>query len=144
VIVATEHDLLWALDAATGDARWTWKPGESPLYAAHYRGRGRGFTSSPVITGGVVWAAPTDGTLVALDLETGAELQRLDLGAPVLAGLAAAGDLLVVASLDGTVRAFATAPPRRTPARRTLWAVVVLVLAGALVLAAVVVRLRKR
>ena len=145
VIVATEHDHLWALDAATGDARWTWRPRESPLYAAHYRGAGRGFTASPVITGGVVWAAPTDGTIVALDLATGAELQRLDAGAPVLAGLAAAGDLLIAAGLDGTVHAFAPAPPLRAPPTpRGRAALFALAIAGAIAAFAIVVRLRRR
>lgn len=144
VIVATEHDLLWALDAATGDARWSWRPGGSPLYAAHYRGRGSGFTSSPVITGGIVWAAPTDGTIVALDLETGAELQRLEVGAPILAGLAAAGDLLIAAGWDGTVHAFAKAPPfRPAPPRRSRAVLVLLAIVGALAVLALAVRMRR-
>jgi outer membrane protein assembly factor BamB len=142
VVVATEHDLLWALDAATGDARWTWRAGASPLHAGHYRGAGAGFAAAPVITGGIVWAAPTDGTIVALDLETGAELGRLDAGAPVLAGLAAAGDLLIAAGWDGTVHAFGKAPPFRPAPRRSLLGVVVLAITGAIAALGVVVRLR--
>jgi outer membrane protein assembly factor BamB/predicted phosphodiesterase len=112
VVVATEHDRLWALELATGDALWSWSPADSVLHHVHYRGRARGFTGSPVITGDVVWAAATDGTLTALDLRTGALLDRVDVGAPVLAGVAAAGELLLVAAWDGTLHAFQAGAPR--------------------------------
>ncbi|MCB9571569.1 MAG: PQQ-binding-like beta-propeller repeat protein [Kofleriaceae bacterium] len=111
LIVPTMHDHLWALDAASGDARWSWTAPEAAIYPTHYRGRARAVAAAPVVTGAIVWAAATDGTVVALDAATGAELHRLEVGAPVLAGLAAAGDLLVVGGWDGTVHAFASGTP---------------------------------
>jgi outer membrane protein assembly factor BamB len=65
-----------------------------------------GFEGSPVIAGSVVWAADTAGNLVALDLQSGAELWRTSLGAPVLSSLAVADGWLVVATYDGTVHAW--------------------------------------
>jgi len=130
VVFATEHDELWALDADTGDGLWTWAPGPSPVLAAHYRGPGAGFAASPVITGDVVWAAATDGTVAALDLHTGEVLQRLQVGAPVFAGLAAAGELLVVAGWDGTVHGLSHQDPTPRPPRTPL-----VELAAALVIA---------
>src|SRR5207253_1445237 len=67
--------------------------------------------ASPVITGGIAWSADTGGELAARDLRTGDLLWRTQLGVPVLAGLAASGDWLVVASYDGSVRAFTPGVP---------------------------------
>ena len=119
VVVPTLYRDLVALDAASGLELWRFAARPGPLRTTHYRGAGEaGFEASPVITGDVVWAADTSGRLAALELRTGAPLWQTDLGAPVLAGLAVAGDWLVVASYDGTVRALSTraggepAPPR--------------------------------
>jgi hypothetical protein len=66
-----------------------------------------------VIAGGVVWAADTSGRLTALELLTGGVIWQTELGTPVLAGLAIAGNHLVVASFDGSVRLLgpAISPP---------------------------------
>jgi outer membrane protein assembly factor BamB len=108
--VPTLYGDLVALDAATGTERWRVTGGPSPIHTTHYRAARRaGFEASPILTGDLVWIAGTDGALVALDLRTGGELWRTAIGAPVLAGAALAGDTLVVASYDGTVRALSTA-----------------------------------
>jgi uncharacterized protein (TIGR03382 family) len=110
---------LVAMDATTGTEKWRFAGRVSPLRSNHYYGKDQaGFESGPVITGApgseLVWAADTSGRLVALELATGVLVWETELGAPVLAGLAAAGDWIVVASHDGTVRVFA--PTTRTPA----------------------------
>jgi hypothetical protein len=121
VVVPTLYRDLVALDATTGTELWRHAGGASRLYTTHYRGaRQAGFEASPVITGGIVWIAGTDGALVALELTTGAELWRTEIGEPVLAGAAVAGDQLIVTSFDGTVRALAppaapAAPPEAPP-----------------------------
>jgi uncharacterized protein (TIGR03382 family) len=122
LVVPTLYSALVALDAASGTELWRSAANPGPLRTTHYRGAGEaGFEASPVITGGIVWAADTSGELVARDLRSGAELWRTSLGVPVLAGLAASGDALVVASYDGTVRVLAPgiAQPLDAPATCT-------------------------
>ena len=113
LVVPTLYEDAVAVDAASGAVLWRHAgAGPGPLRVTHYRGAGEtGYAASPVVADDVVWLAGTDGTLVALALETGAELVRVPLGAPVLAGLAIRGDTLVVASFDGTVRALGPGTP---------------------------------
>jgi outer membrane protein assembly factor BamB len=108
LIVPTLYRDLVALDAATGAELWRHAGAPSAIHTTHYRGaRTAGYEASPVVTGGIVWALDTSGALDALDLHTGRGLWHHDLGTPTLAGAAVAGDWLVVASYDGTVRALA-------------------------------------
>ena len=111
LVVPTLYRDLVALDATTGFELWRYAGTSSQVRPTHYRGaREAGFEASPVITGDIVWAADTAGQLTALDLHTGQRLWRTRLGAPVLGGLAVSDDWLVVASYDGSVRAFVAAP----------------------------------
>jgi outer membrane protein assembly factor BamB len=114
LVVPTLYRDLVALDATTGAELWRHTAAPNPLRTTHYRGaREAGFASSPVITGDVVWAADTSGRLVALELLTGDMIWETQLDTPVLAGLAIAGNQLVVASFDGSVRVLGPAfsPP---------------------------------
>jgi outer membrane protein assembly factor BamB len=112
LVVPTLYRDLVALDATTGAELWRVAGTPGPLRTTHYRGaREAGFEASPVITGDVVWAVDTSGRLIAIELRTGIPVWHVELGTPVLAGLAVAGDWLVVASYDGTVRALG--PPDR-------------------------------
>ncbi|MBX3161542.1 MAG: PQQ-binding-like beta-propeller repeat protein [Deltaproteobacteria bacterium] len=112
LVVPTLYRDLVALDAATGAELWRHTAAPGPLRTTHYRGaREAGYASSPVIAGGVVWAADTSGRLVALELFTGAKIWQTELETPVLAGLAIAGNRLVVASYDGSVRLLGPAIP---------------------------------
>ena len=111
LVVPTLYRDLVALDATSGFELWRYAGTPSPVRSTHYRGaREAGFEASPVVTGDIVWAADTAGQLTALDLHTGAVLWKTQLGTPVLGGLAVSGDWLVVASYDGSVRAFVTTP----------------------------------
>ena len=117
LVVPTLYRDLVALDAATGAELWRVSGTPGPLRTTHYRGGNQaGFAASPVITGGIVWAADTAGLVSAIDLQTGRVLWQKHLGVPVTAGLAVSGDWLVVASYDGSIRALVpTATPLRTP-----------------------------
>ncbi len=120
LVVPTMLRDLVALDAATGVEKWRFAGRPSPIRTNHYYGKNQsGFESGPVITGApgneLVWAADTSGRLVALQLATGALVWETELGAPVLAGLAAVGDWLVVASYDGTVKVLAPTTRTATP-----------------------------
>ncbi len=116
LVVPTMYRDLVALDAKTGAELWRYAGTPSPIRTTHYRGANEaGFEASPVITGDIVWTADTGGRLSALELSTGKLLWFTDLETPVLAGLAVAGDWLVVASYDGSVRAFSRVTRTPTP-----------------------------
>lgn len=110
LFVATQWHWLLAIDAATGAVRWRLPARGGPLNFAHYRAATTGFIASPVVTGDVVWVGHPDGTLAAHDVRDGAERFHLALGAPIVSAPAPAGDYLVVATYDGTVRALVPAP----------------------------------
>ncbi|HEY0194947.1 MAG TPA: PQQ-binding-like beta-propeller repeat protein, partial [Kofleriaceae bacterium] len=119
LVVPTLYRDLVALDATTGMELWRHAGVPSPVRSTHYRGAAEaGYEASPVITGDLVWAADTAGTLTAIDLHTGAGLWHTALGAPVMAGLAVSGDWLIAATYDGVVHAFtaAAAEPALVPA----------------------------
>ncbi len=117
IVVPTLWRDLAGLDATSGRVLWRFgAAGASELRTTHYFGRNeRGFASSPVITGDIVWAVDTGGHLAALDLHTGDVLWRTSLEVPVLAGIATTGSALVIASYDGTVRVLSTTEHERPP-----------------------------
>jgi outer membrane protein assembly factor BamB/predicted phosphodiesterase len=120
LVVPTLYRDIVALDAASGTELWRFAAVPGPLRTTHYRGRREaGYEASPVITGDVVWTADTSGKLTALDLHTGKPLWHRMLGTPVLAGLAASGDWLVIAGYDGTLRALAPGVPHTADAPAT-------------------------
>jgi MYXO-CTERM domain-containing protein len=111
LFVPTQWDELVALDAVTGAELWRYATPGGPLNFAHYRSAQAGFIGSPVVTGDLVWIGRPDGAVVALAADDGRERFRLDLGAPIVSGLAAAGDYLIAAGYDGTVHALVPGTP---------------------------------
>ena len=71
-----ESDSLVALDAITGDE--IWKHSIDKAYPAH-DGSFAGPILTPAISGGRVFALGPRGVLIAVDLENGAELWRVEL-----------------------------------------------------------------
>jgi outer membrane protein assembly factor BamB len=105
LFVPTQYDALVALDATSGQELWRRHAGPGALQDAHSRTSSSSFPSSPVVTGGVLWVAGGDGLLRGLDPATGAVRWSWDLGVPASGGLTPAGDYLLVATFDGTIRA---------------------------------------
>jgi len=105
LFVGTQQGHLFALDAGTSNELWRFEGAPSLIRATHYHGEIAAFPAAPVITPGVVWVTSPDGLLRALDVGTGALLWSYDVGVPIMASPAAAGEVLFVASFDGTVRA---------------------------------------
>lgn len=110
LFVATQWHQLLAIDVATGAVRWQTNARGGPLNVAHYRGATPGFIASPVVTGDVAWVGHPDGTLVAHDVTDGTVRFTAALGAPIVSAPAPAGDYLIVATYDGTVRALVPSP----------------------------------
>ena len=57
--------------------------------------------SSPAVSGGLVFVGGTDGSLYALDRETGMERWTADVGSPISSSPAVGGGLVVFGSRDG-------------------------------------------
>ena len=84
--------MLFAVDAATGEERWSFPAGRD--------------NSSPAIAGGVVYSGSLDGNLYALDAQTGNELWHAPLGASASRAASVAGDLVYIGSDNGLLHAF--------------------------------------
>lgn len=117
LVVGTQRGGLYAIDTVNHTERWTFEADMSIIRATHYHGASPAITAAPAITGDYVWLPGQDGLLRALDLVTGEELWSVDVGVPMSSSLAIAGDLVIVASYDGSVRAMRTVDqsPRRMP-----------------------------
>jgi outer membrane protein assembly factor BamB len=113
LIAVTQFGEAFAFDVASETLRWARPVGRvAAIHAAHYRAATASLAGSPVIAGDVAWLGTADGEVIAIELATGRDRARLKVGAPVLSGLAIAGDSLVVASYDGTVRLYSPVAPR--------------------------------
>lgn len=113
LLVATpdrERGLI-AVSADTGDIDWFLPGGRGLLHPFAYRGQARGFAASPVITGDLVWIGGTDGVLRAVDLGDGRVRWSMDLGAPILSGVAVSGPYLFAVTYDGVLHALVTEQP---------------------------------
>lgn len=87
---------LVALDRATGEQRWRYaSPGHGTLYA-------------PAVANGRAYAAAEDGTVVALDAASGAQLWSVNSGAPNDAPPSLVGSTLFVGDTAGHLFAFDT------------------------------------
>jgi outer membrane protein assembly factor BamB len=116
LFVPTQRHELVALDTATGAELWRYATPGGPLAFAHYRAAQAGFPASSVVTGDILWVPRPDGVLAALGTADGKEQWATQLGAPIVSAPAPAGDYLVVATFDGTVRALVPAPAAAQPA----------------------------
>jgi outer membrane protein assembly factor BamB len=71
------YDRIYALDAATGEQIWTWRPEGLPI--------GSGFQASPVVDAGKIYY-PTGTSLYCISEATGEDMWQYDFGRP-LAGV---------------------------------------------------------
>lgn len=94
VYVGARDGFLYALDAATGELRWSVDHNISWVI------------TSPAVADGVVYAGSSDALFVqALDAQTGTELWRTTIGAPVWSSPIVSGDQLIFGESGGRVLA---------------------------------------
>ena len=77
-------------NSVTPKVRWDASLGASADYAF-----------SPALMGDIVWAAGRDGQLVAVDVNTGRQVSRLDTRLPLSSGVGAKNGVLYVATSEG-------------------------------------------
>lgn len=69
-------------------------------------GPGRGFGLAPAVDGEAVFAASANGALARLDLASGREIWRIDVGQRISGGVGAGDGVVVVGTAEGEVLAF--------------------------------------
>jgi outer membrane protein assembly factor BamB len=106
VVVTSSMGDVRSLDRATGDEQWcTALPHVAPVAMGSYRAGGPALLA-PVTPDGDRLIVPLgDGRLAALDAASGEVVGWADVGVPIAAPAAVAGDLCVVAPVDGVLRA---------------------------------------
>jgi MYXO-CTERM domain-containing protein len=108
--VPTHFGALIAVDRRSGAEQWRVNARPGTIRATHYQGsQAAAFAAAPVVAGSLVWQGGVDGELRAIDRMSGDLVWSVDLGAPITMGAASAGDLLIVGTYDGTVRAMVRA-----------------------------------
>ncbi|MEK6798560.1 MAG: PQQ-binding-like beta-propeller repeat protein [Planctomycetota bacterium] len=93
IYVAGRDKRLRALDAGTGEVKWT------------FTANGK-MDSSPVLVGDRIFIGSADGNLYAVKADTGAEVWRFEGGAPISASPAIGRGCLVIGDEDGVVYCF--------------------------------------
>jgi outer membrane protein assembly factor BamB len=97
-----EPSWLHAWDAASGEERWRYGPDDGSV-----------LRFLPVVAGGAVWVASRQPVLRAVDVASGEEVTRLDIGAITATELAVVSGAVVFGAEDGTLHAWDIASGRR-------------------------------
>ena len=108
IVVGSSEKGVVAIDAQTHEVKWTKPVGRALAYSCPYRRpNDQNTESSPVAVGNLVFVASADGCVYGLDLATGGEKWRYELGAPVMNSVAVSGNVLVTCDYAGNVYVFA-------------------------------------
>ncbi|MFN8179225.1 MAG: PQQ-binding-like beta-propeller repeat protein [bacterium] len=106
LVVPGQYGAIQGFRASDGLNLWT-KPVDTQLYDMEEGwGDVHASNSTPAIADSIVYVGSNDGRLYALDLFTGAELWRWDLGVPIASSPAISGNMLFVAAEDEHLYAF--------------------------------------
>jgi hypothetical protein len=106
VFLVTDENRLMRLDARDGSPIWAV---DLPLYQPTRRARNRSAIFAqygPVLAGGRLWVAASDGPLRAFDPVSGALVQELAVPGGAASGPVVAGGALYVLGREGTLSAF--------------------------------------
>ncbi len=109
VIVGTADKGLAAFDRSTLKEAWNYPTGRALVFTAPYtQTEERTVETSPVRVGNTVYFGASDGFFYALDVNSGKEKWKFELGAPILTSPAISGDMLYIADFSGNVYAFSS------------------------------------
>ena len=106
VIYGTANLGLLAYDVETGERKWQIETDENLVSNAPYTTGGKTVFAGPVLVNGFGVVGANDGNLYVFNPETGEVVQKLNLGAPIIAPVAVVGHRLVVADFAGNVHCF--------------------------------------
>jgi len=105
VFLMSDKNALIRLDAATGTRIWAT---ELPFFVKQRERRQRDVFAffGPILAGGQLWVAASDGALLAFDAETGAERGRIDLPKGAASNPVVTGGTMYVLNGAGQLLAF--------------------------------------
>ena len=107
VHVGTFRGSLVALDARTGKRLWETKTGPAVMHVLPYHRGSGSISSSPALSGPLLYVGADDGRLLAVDAKTGSIRWSHSFGVPVSSSPAVTGNAVFVAAMDGNLYAFA-------------------------------------
>lgn len=109
IIFGTANKGLVALDNQTLEEKWNCPVEDALIFTAPYTRSFSGtIETSPVLTGNTVYVGASDGTVYAIDANTGNKLWKYKTGAPIFGTVAISGNALIVTDFGGNVYAFRT------------------------------------
>ncbi|WP_301915007.1 outer membrane protein assembly factor BamB family protein [Phocaeicola coprophilus] len=107
IIFGTSNNGVVALDKETLEEKWHFKTREAMILSAPYQGNHPNTVeTSPVLCGNQVYIGASDGTLYALDAQSGRLQWRHSMGAPLFATIAISGNGLFAVDFGGNVYGF--------------------------------------
>ena len=106
VIYGTANLGLLAYDVETGERKWQIETDENLVSNAPYTTGGKTVFAGPVLVNGLGVVGANDGNLYVFNPETGEVVQKLNLGAPIIAPVAVVSNRIVAVDLAGNVHCF--------------------------------------
>ncbi len=108
IIFGTSKDGLLAIDAQTFEPCWNTATGDALIYTVPYtRPESATIESSPVIAGGIVYVAASDGSIYGISPSDGTIVWSHATGAPIFSSVTVNGNKLVANDFGGNVYMFA-------------------------------------
>lgn len=108
IVFGTSANGLMALDNKTFEPVWQTDFGRAMIFTTPYtRPEASTVETTPLLAGGIVWVAASDGVVYGVDEKTGRIVWSYTTGAPSFSSVAASGNSLVATDFGGTVYIFA-------------------------------------
>ncbi|MBL7971963.1 MAG: PQQ-binding-like beta-propeller repeat protein, partial [Prolixibacteraceae bacterium] len=107
IVLGTSNDGLVAFDRTTMKELWKVKVGASLIYTSPYsKPFSATVEASPILAGNQIIFGASDGYLYVVDAASGAPIQKIELGAPILSTPCISGSALFVTDFSGNVYCF--------------------------------------
>jgi glucose dehydrogenase len=107
IVLGTSNDGLVAFDRKTLKELWKVKTGASLIYTSPYsKPFSASVEASPVPVGNLIVFGASDGFLYVVDAASGASIQKIELGAPILGAACVTGNALFVTDFSGNFYCF--------------------------------------
>lgn len=107
IIMATSDNGIAAFNKDNFELVWNYKTKPALIYTSPYtKTNERTVESSPVLSGDIIYFGASDGYFYALDVKSGNEVWKIDVGVPIFSTAAISGNLVFVNDFSGNTYAF--------------------------------------